>query len=146
MLGAAVLGYHLLTVAAFLVSGSSSSGLRSSCVGGSHATHAEHVQQRRKGSAVQSLRAASDDGEEGGFVNPYNTFRKWQMDLVRTVPKGDVCTHISNRRAACLLLLICPTYAQQSPFSVMQTAVQLVSTAVVAAASMLMKHSRQMAG
>lgn len=44
--------------------------------------HATHVPRRRLG--VQSLRAASDQEEEqGGFVNPYTAFRKWQLDLVR---------------------------------------------------------------
>lgn len=41
---------------------------------------------RHRLGGVQSLRnAASDDEQEegGGFTNPYNAFRKWQMDLVR---------------------------------------------------------------
>lgn len=91
LFAAAVVGCLVSTAAAFVVGSSSSSGdaLRSSCVG-TRATSAEHVQ--RRSAAVQSLRAASDDGEEGGFPNPYNAFRKWQMELVRRWSNVCSCT------------------------------------------------------
>lgn len=31
---------------------------------------------------VRSLRASAEEEGEGGFPNPYNAFRKWQMNLV----------------------------------------------------------------
>lgn len=80
------------SVAAFLVSGAGSV-LRTSagCISQQQqqqsATQAQAADLHRvaRHAGVRALRAAADDGDEGGggFVNPYTAFRKWQMDLVR---------------------------------------------------------------
>lgn len=51
------------------------------------ATTHEHSRHLRPpachGKRIQPLRATSpDNDEEGGFVNPYTAFRKWQKELV----------------------------------------------------------------
>ncbi|CAM9631357.1 unnamed protein product [Choristocarpus tenellus] len=50
---------------------------------------ATNVHVGRRGARSQPLRAASDDGEEGGFVNPYTAFRKWQMELIDSKARSD---------------------------------------------------------
>ena len=87
-----VLAFLASTSTAFVAGGGSA--LRSSL--GRTTFSSEHVQLLEKGSArqqqprprpvvgLQSLRASAEDEEAGGgFKNPYNAFRKWQMDLVR---------------------------------------------------------------
>eukprot|EP00752_Nemacystus_decipiens_P017926 g16069.t1 len=74
----------LVSSAAAFVSGVGAV-LRTSCVPATSTT--QHVYRR---DAHQQLRAAADDGEEGGgFVNPYTAFRKWQMELIDSKAKGD---------------------------------------------------------
>ncbi|CAM9844570.1 unnamed protein product [Laminaria digitata] len=81
------------TSTAFVVGGGSA--LRLSLGGTTFASkHVQHLSQqsstsRRQQSrprpvGIQSLRASVEDEEGGGgFKNPYNAFRQWQMDLVR---------------------------------------------------------------
>lgn len=47
----------------------------------SRITHVSSARRSQQG--VVGLRAAASDEEgEGGFVNPYTAFRKWQLDTV----------------------------------------------------------------
>lgn len=85
---AAVVASLVCSAASFVVG--SSSGLVRSASGvgrGTTSAAADHDPVQKRGVAVQPLRASADDGEGGGFVNPYTAFRKWQMELVRRYPK-----------------------------------------------------------
>jgi len=76
---AAVVADLVCSAASFVV-GSRTGLVRSTSCVGRRTTSADHVR-------VKQLRASSEEGESGGFVNPYTAFRKWQMDLVRKHPK-----------------------------------------------------------
>ncbi|CAM9454098.1 unnamed protein product [Ectocarpus fasciculatus] len=76
----------LLSTAAAFVSGGGNAVLRTrAATSAGQQQHVQPVQQQ----GVQALRASEDGGEEGGFVNPYTAFRKWQMDLIESKAKGD---------------------------------------------------------
>lgn len=75
----------LLSTAAAFVSGGGNAVLRTrAATSAGQQQHVQPVQQQ----GVQALRASEDGGEEGGFVNPYTAFRKWQMDLVSSSVLG----------------------------------------------------------
>ncbi|CAM9579393.1 unnamed protein product [Hapterophycus canaliculatus] len=77
------------TAAAFVAGGTSQSCVRCRTTSAPQ-NHVQQQRQQRRQGGVRSLRAASDDGDEGGgFVNPYTAFRKWQMDLIESKAKND---------------------------------------------------------
>lgn len=73
------------------------------------ATHASskitHVSPRRSQQqglqqGVRGLRAAASNEEaegDGGFVNPYTAFRKWQLDLVSWFERGPSAANLQVR-------------------------------------------------
>lgn len=74
---AAAVACLVSTVAAFVASGGGHA-IRTRAATSAGRQHVQPVQRR----GVQALGASEGGGEEGGFVNPYTAFRKWQMDLV----------------------------------------------------------------